>query len=85
MDGTLTLPLAVGFVFSQAILKTEMPKGRLDLSQPIQGGKTALMIVANNNQPKLVRLLLEAHSYPHKRPNRHPKPVAGRGLGVGVR
>merc|ERR1712100_3515 len=44
----------------QAILKTEMPKGRLDLSQPIQGGKTALMIVANNNQPKLVRLLLEA-------------------------
>ena len=33
---------------------------RLDLNMPIESGRTALMIVSNNNQPELVELLLEA-------------------------
>merc|ERR1711998_741499 len=44
----------------KAVLTTPLPKGRLDLNQPVEGGRTALMIVANNNQPELVKLLLES-------------------------
>lgn len=44
----------------KALLSAKLPKGRLDLNQPIEGGKTAIMIVANNNQPELVKLLLDA-------------------------
>merc|ERR1711871_1920808 len=45
----------------RALLSAKIPKGRLDLNQPMaQDGKTALMIVSNNNQPELVKLLLDA-------------------------
>jgi len=43
----------------KALLSTPLPKGRLDLHQPVKDGKTALMIVSNNNHPDLVKLLLE--------------------------
>jgi len=44
----------------RALLSTNIPKGRLDLNQPIDGGRTAIMIVSNNNQPELVKLLIDA-------------------------